>query len=414
MIRILNRYFANQQYIQSKSVYGLLKHYRSPLNNYVFTDDPSVDCIILLHIETVTPDLDNETYNELLRCYKQNPRNKILIDTTLEDFLNSNFFDITKKLEEYGIAREDIFVLTGQNNVPIFQHDFLIPYVTFNINLFELSYYYFVHENNLHKEVFKPIKPRKLTRHVCSFIKNPRKVRRLLHAYYCLNGYDQYMLNSWHHTKAFNDSDRKDLAELGVISNDISDEKWKKIVTSLEELVQYNDDVEGNGEWIYQPGVKECGLVFTNETHHSFEKRDFLQRHINLDIDINYDFQLLKEAPIFYRFFLTEKTYKNFAYGMPFLNLGIPGSAEMLGTYGYKSWENILDIPSSAATYYEGFNNAFEAMDKIFNMPLQELEDIVNSERSIDCLKHNRQKFLEQHEFRRLINVLEIITSTII
>jgi hypothetical protein len=378
----------------------------------VFTDDPSTDCIILLHIETVTPDLDNETYNELLRCYKLNPRNKILIDTTVEDFVQNNFFNITKKLEEYGIAREDIFVLTGQNNVPIFQHDFRLPYVTFNVNLFELSYYYFIHENNLHKEVFKPIKPRKLSRHVCSFIKNPRKTRRLLHAYYCTKGYDQYMFNSWHHTKTYNDTDKLDLAELGVIPQNITDEQWINYCRSIEELVRYNDNVEGNGEWIYQPQVRECGLVFTNETHHSFEKKSYSQQHIG--IDINHDFQQLKQQPIFYRFFLTEKTYKNFAYGMPFLNLGIPGSAEMLGTYGYRSWENMLDIPSNAATYYEGFKNAFDAMDKIFNMPLQELEDIVNSERSIDCLKHNRQKFLEQHEFKRLINVLEIITSSVI
>ena len=186
-------------------------------------------------------------------------------------------------------------------------------------------------------------------------------------------------------------------------------DKWESIKSLLEEPVQYKDNVEGKGEWIYQPAVTEdCGIVFTNETHHSFDVRTYTLPG-NADIDL---YTRLSQIPIFYRFFLTEKTYKNFAYGMPFVNLGIPGSAEMLGTYGYKSWESILGITSSANTYLQGFENAFSAMDRIFNMPINELEEILNSEHSLNMLKHNRQNFLEQHEFRRLCNILEVINSS--
>lgn len=409
MIRILDQYFATSQYLTPKSAYGLLKNYRSPLNNYVFTDDPSSPCLILLHIETVTPDLLPETYDELIRSYKKNKFNKIIIDTTVEDFLRPNFFHITKTLEERGIDEHDIFVLTGQNNVPIFYHDFQVKYTVFNVNLFELSFYHFIHNYCDIKDVMKPILPRKLKYHANSFIKNPRKIRRILHAYYCLKGYDQFMINSWHRKDAYKISDKIDLEELGVIKDNLDLDKWENLKLSLEQPVKYKDDAEGKGEWMFQPEVTEdCGLVFTNETHHSFDTRSYVIPGNN-DIDM---YTRMSEIPIFYRFFLTEKTYKNFAYGMPFVNLGIPGSAEMLGTYGYKSWESILGITSSADTYYQGFVNAFSAMDKIFNMPLNELEELLNSEYSLNCLKHNRQNFLEQHEFRRFCNILEVINSS--
>lgn len=410
MIRILDQFFATSEYIEFKSAFGLLKTYRSPLNNYVFVDDASAPCLIFLHIETVSPDLLPETYDEIIRSYKKNKLNKIIIDTTVEDFVLANFFHITKTLEERGVEQHDIFVLTGQNNVPIFYQDFKVKYTVFNVNLFELSFYRFIHDYCDIKEVMVPIVPRKLKYHVNSFIKNPRKVRRMLHAYYCLKGYDQFMINSWHRQDAFKNSDKLDLEELGVIQHNLSSEKWENIKQTLEGIVKYRDDVEGKGEWIYQPEVRDCGLVFTNETHHSFDTRScIVPGDRDGDVDM---YTKLSRLPIFYRFFLTEKTYKNFAYGMPFVNLGIPGSAEMLGTYGYKSWEPILDIPSSARTYLEGFQNAYSAMDKIFNMPINELEEILNSEHSINCLKHNRQNFLEQHEFRRICNILEVIHSS--
>jgi len=409
MIRILDQYFATSQYIEYKSAYGLLKNYRSPLNNYVFIDDATSPCLIFLHIETVTPDLLPEVYDELLRRYKQNKLNKIVIDTTVEDFVRENFFHITETLEERGVNQDDIFVLTGQNNVPIFYDDFRVKYTVFNVNLFELSFYFFIDKFCNFNEVLRPIVPRKIKYHANSFIKNPRKVRRLLHAYYCLKGYDQYMLNSWHRSDAYKMSDKIDLEELGVIESELDLDKWEEIKRTLEELVTYKDDVEGKGEWIFQPEViDQCGLVFTNETHHSLDIRSFVKPRNLQEIDV---YTRLTDLPIFYRYFLTEKTYKNFAYGMPFVNLGIPGSAEMLGTYGYKSWESLLGITSVANTYLEGFQNAFSAMDKIFNMPLKELEEILNSEYSLNMLKHNRQNFLEQHEFRRLCNILEIIHS---
>lgn len=404
MIRILDKYFATEQYIKTKSAYGLLKHYQSPLNNYKFVNDSTSPVIILLHIETVTRNLSEDTYKEIVCHYKNEKRNKIVIDTTVEDFVEQNFYDITSELEARGVDPDDITVLTGQNNVPMFQYDFKIKYTTFNVNLFELSYYYFIKEYKLINDVLRPIKPRKLTHHAVSFIKNPRKLRRLLHAYYTLKGYDQYMYNSWHYSNAYNISDKNDLTDLGIISEK---QDWNALVEGWECPRTYNDDAEGNGEWIYKDYIYEgCALSFTHETQHSLENKKRLYPRATLESFIS-----IREIPIFHRYFFTEKTYKNFAYGLPFANLGMPGTPGVLGSYGYKCWDRMLDIESHAINLGDSYLDAFKALDKIFKMSLNQLSDIVNSEESLDNLKHNRERFLEQHEFKRLCNALELTYS---
>ena len=42
-------------------------------------------------------------------------------------------------------------------------------------------------------------------------------------------------------------------------------------------------------------------------------------------------------------------------------------------------------------------------------MPLQELEDILNSNVAIDRLKHNQEVFREQRQFKKLLVDLESI-----
>jgi hypothetical protein len=42
-------------------------------------------------------------------------------------------------------------------------------------------------------------------------------------------------------------------------------------------------------------------------------------------------------------------------------------------------------------------------------MPISELNDILNSEKSIDMLKHNREIFFEQREYKRLMQILDTV-----
>ena len=52
-----------------------------------------------------------------------------------------------------------------------------------------------------------------------------------------------------------------------------------------------------------------------------------------------------------------------------------------------------------------------QLIQDICNMPISELNDILNSEQSLDMLKHNRERFFEQKQFYKLLQDLETINS---
>jgi len=59
--------------------------------------------------------------------------------------------------------------------------------------------------------------------------------------------------------------------------------------------------------------------------------------------------------------------------------------------------------------YYKNVEQSIELLDTIGNMPLQELEDILNSEICMDRLRHNQEVFKEQRQFKNLLINLESI-----
>ena len=59
--------------------------------------------------------------------------------------------------------------------------------------------------------------------------------------------------------------------------------------------------------------------------------------------------------------------------------------------------------------YYKNVEQSIELLDTIGNMPLQELEDILNSETCMDRLRHNQEVFKEQRQFKKLLVDLESI-----
>ena len=59
--------------------------------------------------------------------------------------------------------------------------------------------------------------------------------------------------------------------------------------------------------------------------------------------------------------------------------------------------------------YYKNVEQSIELLEQIGNMPLQELEDILNSDIAMDRLKHNQEVFREQRQFKRLLVDLESI-----
>ena len=94
---------------------------------------------------------------------------------------------------------------------------------------------------------------------------------------------------------------------------------------------------------------------------------------------------------------------------MPFINLGIPRAELVLQQMGYRGFDDLFGMQKDPHNYYKNVEQSIELLEQIGNMPLQELEDILNSDIAMDRLKHNQEVFREQRQFKRLLVDLESI-----
>ena len=145
-----------------------------------------------------------------------------------------------------------------------------------------------------------------------------------------------------------------------------------------------------------QDVVDHGGINLIHETHFSLDLMVSRNTPRNLD---------MFDAPG--NFFFTEKTFKNFYYGIPFINPAIPGSISMLESLGYKTWEELFNFPPERMNYGQSMRDYFDLIDNIASMQLQDLEDLLNSDKSMEMRLHNRDKFLEQNQFKKIIKILE-------
>jgi len=376
-----------------KAVLGHLQLNLLQDNTYELVDESSsAPTIIILHIDTVMSPTE-DTLLGVVNDYKKCNGNKVLIDTTVEDFILEHFYTSTKFLEDNGVAHNDIFVLTGQVNTPMFQKHFNIPYTTFSFNLFENAYYNFLQWQIGKGYKLRNIEPRNPSKHFLSLIKNPRKLRRVFNAYFQLNDLYQYMIHSWHITGRYTETDWKDFKFFNLIDKE---DDWAKIQYKLDSTKTIGD-ISGPLEWhIPDEVLNDVAVNLIHETHFFLDMEHV--RH-----------NTLEEVPWGHRYFITEKTYKNFALGLPFMNPGIAGSEQILKSYGYHSWDSMLGINVTVTNYVDCVKQYFDNITRICNMPISELNDILNSEKSIDMLKHNREVFFEQREYKRLMQILDTV-----
>ena len=107
-------------------------------------------------------------------------------------------------------------------------------------------------------------------------------------------------------------------------------------------------------------------------------------------------------------YFLSEKTYKNFYYGLPFIHLGMPFIDMHLKNLGYFTFRHHFDakrIPVIKNT--DGLVNDFALIDFIANMSLDELSSILNAPQRVAEYKHNRKMLRRLLPLKNLINELD-------
>ena len=222
-------------------------------------------------------------------------------------------------------------------------------------------------------------------------MKRPRMLRMIANGFLQHRKYIHNCYYSWH----FNDEDIRERKHSVNFDKNISRlVDWEDIWNPDYFIENIFDSIEGSKEWAIHPYVADTGGInIPMETHRRLDGAVFFQE--KLDILDNS--------------FFTEKTYKNFVYGLPFIGFGIPNYQQSLDKVGYASWEPMFNTNINNNSYYECLASYFELVDEIANMPLTELEDLLNSQESLDRAKHNQRIFNQRLEIKKLINELNIL-----
>ena len=91
---------------------------------------------------------------------------------------------------------------------------------------------------------------------------------------------------------------------------------------------------------------------------------------------------------------------------MPFIGFGIPNYSTILSDLGYHCWDNFFDTVIDNSSYKACLNSYFKLIDEICAMPLEQLQDRLNSKESLDMLQHNQTLYNQRNEIKLLIKKL--------
>tara|TARA_R110002074_G_scaffold131379_3_gene273901 strand:- start:4986 stop:6185 length:1200 start_codon:yes stop_codon:yes gene_type:complete len=390
-INIYNEFFSSDDSTEGKSAWGQLKRYKLeyciPNEDICFTyqADLNKNTIYFLSLDAVS-NLENGHLDfialELARPDGWCSTSILVIDTTLEDFVGLNYYKLLFQMANRGVPANKVKIVTSQSAIDNFKEEFYCPFEVIHYDMFASAF----HNHATDKNLFREIKPRQLEKHLICFMKRPRLLRVIANGFMRSRGYDKQSHYSWHfdinETRNFYDFEKT----IAIVADDISyvldDEHIK------EEIY---DSIEGDKEWIFDTYVTDTGGINMP-----------METHRRLDSSCMFD----ENLKILDNSFLTEKTYKNFAYGVPFIGFGIPNYSTILSDLGYHCWDNFFDTVIDNSSYKACLNSYFKLIDEICAMPLEQLQDRLNSKESLDMLQHNQTLYNQRNEIKMLIKKL--------
>jgi len=91
-MHIFDQFYANEEYFLERSLFGQFKHYQNNLHQFEFTKDSKNKCFYIVDINA-NGYLSDELINNLKYNFSKNKQNILLLNLTIEDFCNQNFYD---------------------------------------------------------------------------------------------------------------------------------------------------------------------------------------------------------------------------------------------------------------------------------------------------------------------------------
>ena len=393
-LNIYNEYFGSEEATEEKSAWGQLKRWKIescvPDSDLKFHYAPDIDdkTIFFLNLDSVSK-LERGHMNfiarQLARVDGYSHSSKVVIDTTLEDFVGANYFELLHQMAMRGIPRDRIIILTSQTHTQNFADEFYSNFKILHYDMFASAYHNFATD----KQLFREVKPRELTKHFILYMKRPRMLRMIANGFFQHREYIDKCYYSWHYSDQTIINQKLNLHFETNIKRLVD---WEDLWNKDYYAENIFDEIDGSKEWIMSPKVVDSGGInLPMETHRRLDSDVFFTQ--NLDVLDNC--------------FFTEKTYKNFVYGLPFIGFGIPNYENYLNKLGYMSWESMFDTKINNNSYPECMLSYFELVDEIANMPLSKLQDLLNSEESLDRARNNQKVFNERNEIKKLITELK-------
>ena len=380
MLPILNKFLSTPDTIQYKTTYGHIKFYNDANNlNCNFVNTAQDPCIIFFYAGNQKEEYVHDSLtDEIVSLCLNNSKNILVLDTIIEDFVNPPFLDCLEKIIAQGVNPNRIKIITSFNPADKFISTFFDDrdkLKSFNIDIF--SYDGFSSSFLIHQKINKRVQPeigeRDVNKHFGLMQKNARFLRKMVHAYFIHKNYDKKSIYTWHNEGADSNWDSQDSISLKYLNIPVDFNKYSTPI--------YYDDEWKTDEWAIHEDILTTALPIVVETT------------ATRDDPLSFFSDIVQHE---HNYFLSEKTYKNFWYGLPFLHLGIPYMNTRLQELGYKTFETIFDLETN--TVYKNadkLKNDFLLIDKIANMSLDEVMFKLNSQEVLGYLGHNR-KMLER------------------
>ena len=100
MLPILNKFLSTADIIEYKTTFGHIKFFNESQNlNCNFVDTAQEPCIIFFYAGNQREEyIHDVTFEEVATYSLQNPKNILVLDTIIEDFVNPPFCDFLEKI----------------------------------------------------------------------------------------------------------------------------------------------------------------------------------------------------------------------------------------------------------------------------------------------------------------------------
>ena len=386
MLKVYDQLFSHREFSIYKGLWGCLNYFKDQIE-IEFTTNTFDPLLYILGIE-VHHDIPEEQVSFVIDNVKKNKSSKIIIDTTLEDFVKDNFFELYDKLCN-DVGEDKIIILTSsapnviKSNKPLPLFKNMIYWHAFETNLY-------VTEN----EYKRPPAPRQCKKHFIALNKNARPLRNVFHSAFTKHNLIEKSYYAWHNIGL------ADHWKLGQFSDHPKFPQGSEILWLIERF-----DLEGDVEKLKQPIRLDHDFA---EWQLPDECLKYGAVFCAFDTTACSDNIVTTTANMENNIYLSEKTFKPFLYSIPSMHYGFKNVLDEISNIGYINFNDYFNTNYKHSCNEETLLLHIKTTTMIADLEMDDLNDILNGKECMSMLEHNYEQFQKQDQFFKLVDDLRV------